>query len=105
TAGARVSGIDFKSFVPLLYNVSGHVVPQPDQKLVPAPGYRMTLTGTVSQEQPIRSDGTFEFTRVPPGKYNLRPVPDAFSVPMPVVVEDRNLAGIEFPVQTVVSVN
>jgi hypothetical protein len=95
-AGAIISGIDFKTVQPLTHVVSGKVVLQPGQKLVPgsAPP-RMILTGAASLEAPLSSDGNFEFSRLQPGQYTLRLSADAFSVPMPVAVEGR-VTGIEF---------
>jgi hypothetical protein len=92
TAGARISGIDFRTVQPPTYIVSGRVVLQPGQQL--PPGSRISLSGTTSQETPIGPDGTFEFSRVSPGPYNLRLPLDAFSVGMPLRVEDR-MTGIE----------
>jgi hypothetical protein len=97
TAGARISGIDFKTVQPPTYVVSGRVVLQSGQKL--APGTRMSLAGPSSQETVINPDGTFEFSRVSPGQYNLRMPLDAFSVGMPLRVEDR-MSGIEVRLPT-----
>jgi hypothetical protein len=101
TAGARITGLDFKTAVPLMYVVSGRVMLQPGQKL--APGSRMTLAG--AEAGTVRPDGMFEITGVRPGNYSLRLAPDAFLFAMPVVVEDRNVTGIEFPNAAMVSVN
>lgn len=93
SAGARVSGIDFKTVQPLIHSVSGRVVLQPGQKLVP--GYRMALTGAATIETPVTPDGTFEFARVSPGQYTLRLAANGFPAAMPLVVEGR-ITGIEF---------
>jgi hypothetical protein len=93
TAGARISGIDFRTVQPLTHIVSGRVVLQPGQKL--PPGARMMFAGPASLEAPISADGAFEFNRVQPGQYTLRLSSDAFSAAIPVAVEGR-VTGIEF---------
>jgi hypothetical protein len=92
-AGARLSGIDFKTVQPVTHSVSGRVVLLPGQKLLP--GYRMALTGDGSLEAPVNPDGAFEFNRVPPGQYTLRLATNGLSASMPLVVDGR-LTGIEF---------
>jgi hypothetical protein len=95
TAGARVSGIDFRTVQPLIHSLSGRVVLQPEQKL--PPGARMMLSGATpaTAEAPISADGAFEFNRIQPGQYTLRLSSDPFSAPRPVTVEGR-VTGLEF---------
>jgi hypothetical protein len=93
TAGASISGIDFKTVQPVTHIVSGRVVLQPGQKL--PPNSRMMLDAASQQPAMISPDGTFEFTRVQPGQYTLRLSSDAFSAAMPVTVEGR-VTGLEF---------
>jgi hypothetical protein len=94
-AGARISGIDFKTAVPLFYVASGRVALPPGHKILP--GSRMALAGPVSQEQPIRPDGTFEFSRLTPGRYILKLLPEGSLFATPLVIEDRNITGIAYP--------
>jgi hypothetical protein len=102
-AGARVSGIDFKTAVPLTYVISGRVALLPGQKF--SQGSRIALAGPASQEQPVKPDGSFEFARLLSGSYTLRLIPEAFVFEMPVVIEDRNLTGLAYPNSPMVSVS
>jgi len=102
-AGARISGIDFKTFEPPTFIASGRVVLKPDQQLVA--GSRMILLGSGTRESAIKADGSFEFTRLSPGSFSLRLEPASFTLAMAVTVVDKNVSGIEFTVPSVVLVN
>jgi formylglycine-generating enzyme required for sulfatase activity len=76
-AGATVNGVDFPvSTRSTGVTVSGRVILDPRQPAVSAP--RSIVIGraaAVIQERMIARDGSFTFTKVPPGPYSLRLMP------------------------------
>jgi hypothetical protein len=102
TAGAKISGIDFKTFEPPTYFLKGSLVLVTGQP--PAPNARMILIGNGSHEAVVKPDATFEFPRLLPGKYSLRLEPSTYTPALPVVIEDKSITGFEFVVRPVVSV-
>lgn len=102
TSGAKVSGIDFKTFEPPSYFLRGSLVLVPGQRA--APNSRMMLIGNGSHEASVKPDGTFEFPRLLAGRYSLRLEPSTFAPAVPIVIEDKSITGFEFVVPPVVTV-
>jgi len=104
-SGTPITGIDFAMTVAAGVTVSGRLV-QPNG----APATGVPTIGLIggppgaTQTSFVRSDGSFEFSRVRPGNYQLLLAGVPFAERFPVVVGDKNITGIEVPVVPAVSV-
>ena len=90
--GAVKDGIDFQLKIPPGMKVSGRLAILPAPRSTPA---TVMLAGTTMglREAPVNPDGTFEFLRVPPGRYTLT---NMFGLPpLPVLVSDHDLTDLE----------
>ncbi|HZI51806.1 MAG TPA: carboxypeptidase-like regulatory domain-containing protein, partial [Terriglobia bacterium] len=104
-SGTPIPDINFALVVPPGVTISGRAV-QPTGG--PAVGVqRVQLLGGVglSQSSTLGPDGSFEFSRVRPGNYQLVVYTVATSVPTPITVTDRDITGIEVQVVPTVVVS
>jgi hypothetical protein len=103
TAGATVSGVDFAMAIGVGFQVSGRVILPP---IAPIPNLQMiillpfTPTSSLIQQSVVKADGSFEFSRVRPGRYNLLTPLIPSSIPFSqqaavVTVLDKDVTGIE----------
>jgi hypothetical protein len=93
-ARATVTGIDITMASPIGVRVSGRAVLPAGW---PAPtGQRAILTNATGfrGETNVESDGAFEFSRIPPGAFNLS-ISFASTAPHRIAVSDKDLTGIE----------
>ena len=106
TAGASVSGLDFKIVTPVTrppgsaifnvptplptFSISGRFVSESGDPLLP--NLRAILS--TGQSATIRPDGTFEISGVLAGTYQLRASLPLSGKPMSITVVDRNVPGI-----------
>src|SRR4030095_5702308 len=90
TAGATVSGIDFKMIRAAGVRVSGRISPAINPK--PA-SVRLMGSAPLTGMPPVTSigaDGYFEFLRVPPGEYRIMVSPSHALLPsLPISVGDN----------------
>jgi TonB family protein len=102
-AGASVMGISFSLTASAGVSVSGRIVRRPG---TPASGtQRVVLSGTPSPvETTANADGTFQFTRVRPGTYNVVVTPSVLLHPVSIVVTDKEVSGVEIVVVPTVEV-
>jgi hypothetical protein len=86
SGGVKVSG-----------RVTGALPPTPSWISMRAGAPGSALAGAIG-ETPVRSDGTFEFQRVPPGAYSALLMPRQGTAPqVAIVVEDVDVANVEIP--------
>lgn len=92
TAGATVSGIDFRMIRAAGVRVSGRISPS----INPKPGSVRLLGGAPITGMPVTSigsDGYFEFLRVPPGDYTVMVAPSHPLLPgLPIKVENNDVS-------------
>jgi TonB family protein len=104
SAGATVSGIDFPMVVPAGVTVKGRVIRPANQSL--AGIQRVALRGgAATQEGPLAADGSFEFSRVRPGTYNLFVGSGTLAQPINITVADKDVTDIEAVVVSTVIVS
>jgi len=112
TAGASITGIDFKTSEPPTYTISGRVILQPGQApfnpsvtLIPANPFTSSSPFTIpiapNPTVAVKPDGTFEFVRLRPDTYTLRFVSSMFAAPATVVITDADVTGVEIPIPAV----
>jgi TonB family protein len=82
--------------------VSGRVIGPPSQNL--SGTQRASLNGSSSQATSINADGSFTFSNVRPGTYNLTINSGILSQPISIVVDDKDITGIEAVVVTMADV-
>ncbi len=96
-SGSPVTGINFTMVIPAGVSVSGRVV-----------STRGPLTGTqrialrggpvgvqAPMDLPVNADGTFEFTRVRPGNYQLMVSSGTLAQPIAITVGENDVRGLE----------
>jgi TonB family protein len=96
TAGATVPNINFPMVIPLGVSVSGRVIrPANPGVLTIVP--RVALLGSAPPviETALNSDGSFQFTKVRPGTYNLMVSGATLAQPLNVIVTDKDISGLE----------
>ena len=105
SAGATVSRIDFPMVVPAGVTVKGRVIRPANRPLTGI--QRIALRGGVnaSHEGPLAADGSFEFSRVRPGTYNLFVSSGSLAQPISITVADKDVTDIEAVVVTTVVVS
>jgi len=97
-SGAPVTGINFAIANSVGVTVSGRVRRSTGTGGVGGQPVAM-LGGTAPLQQATTSaDGSFQFLRVSPGTYQLRTVSATGSLPLPVVVGDQDITGLEIVV-------
>jgi hypothetical protein len=115
-AGASLTGLDFRIVTSVntrspgnssappagpSYAITGNVILESGQR-VPV-GTRAVLSTT--QSTPIRPDGSFQFDGVFPGTYQVRSSALFPSATMPVIVKDKDVAGIALKLPVTVRVD
>jgi hypothetical protein len=100
TGGALVQGIDFTQVIPSAVKLSGRVVRSNSGSPATGSGSQVLLTSTTGTALTtnIASDGTFQFPSVRPGKYSAMVRPGMTMQPVTIVIEDKDVAGIEIAV-------
>lgn len=97
TAGSTITGIDFRTYEPPTFSISGRAVPRPGLPI--PPNSRMAAVSAVGQQQvEIKADGSFEFVRLVPGSYRVQYTPTPFPEPVTVALIDKDVKGIVVPV-------
>jgi TonB family protein len=106
TSGAPVADINFPMIVGGGVTVSGRVV-RPDGVTPLVPTVRLVGGGPpgLGSQATERPDGTFEFTKVRPGTYQLVPGSGTLAQPFTIVVGDRDIVGLEVQVVRTVEVS
>ena len=88
--------------------LSGHLTFAAAGALLNAESVRLVSTANRTagvRETIVASDGSFEFSDVPPGIYNLETFPDNPSALYGIVVGKSDVTGIEFSLPVLVKVN
>jgi hypothetical protein len=97
TAGSTITGIDFKTYEPPTFSISGRAIPRPGLQM--PYNSRMVVRGRTQQFQTaIKPDGSFEFVRLPAGTYAVDFTPTPFPAPITVTLTDKDIKDILFPV-------
>jgi hypothetical protein len=97
TAGSSITGIDFRTYEPPSFSISGRAVPRPGLQI--PPNSRMSIGGGMGQQQAeIKADGSFEFVRLQAGTYRLQYTPTPFPAPITITITDKDVKDILFPV-------
>ncbi len=66
---------------------------------------RVVLNGSnINVEAALRDDGTFEFSKLPPGSYTAFLLPGTGLPPVPIVVADKDIDGVELRIPSRISV-
>jgi hypothetical protein len=97
-----VSGINFQvAPISTGLKVSGRVLGLNSAGLTARSPVTVSLNATNIPSATVAADGSFEFSRVPPGRYAVRissPLINGESSPVTIEVGDKNLSGVEISV-------
>jgi TonB family protein len=105
-SGTPISGIDFTMVIPTGVTVSGRVVRPTGEPVPGVQSVRLMGGPNPAVESAVRQDGSFVFSRVRPGSYQLRVYPTSLvTQATAVVVTDRDVTGIEVQVLPTVEVS
>src|SRR5215468_6509135 len=92
-----IVGLLAPAFAPLQaqtgVSVSGRVIRPSSQNVTGT--QRASLTGSNSQDTVINADGSFTFSNVRAGTYNLTISSGTLTQPINIVVADKDITGIE----------
>jgi TonB family protein len=97
-SGVPITGIDFTLAISASVTVSGRLVQPNGAPATGVPSINLIGRQPGITTSSVRSDGSFEFSRVRPGNYQLLLVGVPFAERIPVVVGDEDVTGIEVPV-------
>jgi len=102
TAGSIVSGINFQvAPISTGLKLSGRVLGLNSAGLVARSPVTVSLNAINIPAAAVSADGSFEFSRVPPGRYAVRvssPLLNGESSSVTIDVGDKNLSGVEISV-------
>ncbi|HET9132504.1 MAG TPA: carboxypeptidase-like regulatory domain-containing protein, partial [Terriglobia bacterium] len=108
TDGSLRTGVDFTLQSPVGVRVSGRATRLNPKAILPRFVTMNNSSGNGSFQQlqvNVADDGSFEFSKVPPGSYQLRISPFVVgSPPVQISIIDKDVSGIEFQVPLITMV-
>ena len=105
-SGTPLTGINFTMAVPAGATVSGRLVRPTGEPMPATPAMRLGLLGGTSPrpEATVAADGSFQFSKVRPGSYQLFVSGVPSSQTIPLFVGENDVTGIEVPIIPTVTV-
>ncbi|HEX4999123.1 MAG TPA: hypothetical protein VFY29_12920 [Terriglobia bacterium] len=112
---SNLVGVDFRLIIPSALRFSGRIVRQDNAgQTIAATGpaaapqpinvIRLNAPGVPVATAPVKPDGTFEFTNVRPGVYQVNVQPSARMPQLSVTLSDKDITGYELIVPLMIEV-